>query len=199
MEWAEQWFGFGFKAAERRTDRERERETVSRWHGGGTGIGNTVVLPASSRCVGSVGPSSRFFRVSSSSHASVSCLLGHGLPSSSCSTGVVVLTSQRWKKPPPPGVIACIPLQRARRRTTLSTHAGTGGGCEESRKPEGCFCDFYPQAQGQAVRVGASRRRRAPSSPIRLHVAHTTDRLVRVSVRFLFIFFCFCKKTSDNN
>lgn len=88
MEWAEQWFGFGFKAAERRTDRERERETVSRWHGGGTGIGNTVVLPASSRCVGSVGPSSRLFRVSSSSHASVSCLRGHGLPSSSCSLWV---------------------------------------------------------------------------------------------------------------
>lgn len=180
MEWAEQWFGFGFKAAERRTD--RERETVSRWHGG-TGIGNTVVLPASSRCVGSVGPSSRLFRVSSSSHASVSCLRGHGLPSSSCS--LCVRCSQRWRKPPSPGVIACVSLQRARRR---ATHAGTGGGCEESRKPEGCFCDFYPQAQGQAVRVGASRRRRAPSSPIRLHVAHTTDRLVRVSVRFLFIF-----------
>lgn len=116
---------------------------------------------------------------------------GHGLPSSSCSTGVVVLTSQRWKKPPPPGVIACVPLRRARSRRR-TTHAGTGGGCEESRKPEGCFCDFY--SQGQAVRVGASRRRRAPSSPIRLHVAHTTDRLVRVSVRFLFFFFVFVRK-----
>lgn len=194
MEWAEQWFGFGFKAAERRTDRERERER--RCHGGmvverESGTRSSFPLP---RAVwvqwapplvfsASLALATLPFHVYGDTVylvAPVAC---------GCVAQVVVLTSQRWKKPPPPGIIACVPLQRARRVGDVR-HYARRGGCEESRKPEGCFCDFYPQAQGQAVRVGASRRRRAPSSPIRLHVAHTTDRLVRgVSVRYLFFFF----------